>query len=54
VIRYFTIQAALTTGFFPVARITVGAIALALTVLVILTFAILVAGKLDSKGVLVF
>jgi hypothetical protein len=54
VIRYFTVQKALTNGFFPVARITVGAIAVALTVVVTLTFAILVAWKLDSKGKLVF
>lgn len=47
--RYFTIQAALTKGYFPVARLVTGFIAIALTVLVTLTFAILLAGKLKPK-----
>lgn len=52
VTRYFSVQAALTKGNFPVARIVTGFIALALTILVLLTFGILVAGKLEPKGLL--
>jgi len=52
--RYFTVQTALTKGSFPAARITVGAIAVALTVLVILTFGVLLSETLDSRGVLGF
>ncbi|KIK03322.1 hypothetical protein K443DRAFT_95339 [Laccaria amethystina LaAM-08-1] len=49
VARYFTIQAALTKGYFPVARLATGFIAIALTVLVTLTVAILLAGKLEPR-----
>jgi hypothetical protein len=54
VMRYFTVQTALTKGSFPAARITVGAIAVALTVLVILTVGVLLSETLDSRGVLGF
>ncbi|RDB17814.1 hypothetical protein Hypma_000793 [Hypsizygus marmoreus] len=50
VARYFSIQAAMTKGNFPVARIVTAAISLALTVLIMMTFCILVAGKLEPKG----
>ncbi|TFK70365.1 hypothetical protein BDN72DRAFT_839069 [Pluteus cervinus] len=46
VVRYFSIQTALTKGQFPVARLSAGGISLALTVLITLTFAILAAGVL--------
>ncbi|KAF8909022.1 hypothetical protein CPB84DRAFT_1766697 [Gymnopilus junonius] len=49
VARYFTIQAALMKGYFPVAHLTTGFIAVVLTTLVTLTFAILIAGKLEVK-----
>lgn len=49
VARYFTIQAALTKGYFPVARLATGFIAIALTVLVTLTIAILFAVKLEPR-----
>ncbi|KIM43295.1 hypothetical protein M413DRAFT_26451 [Hebeloma cylindrosporum] len=49
VARYFTIQAALTKGYFPVARLATGFIAIVLSVLVTLTFGILLAGKLEAK-----
>jgi len=47
--RYFTVQAALTKGSFPVARVATGFIATMLTVLVTLTFGILLAGKLEVR-----
>jgi uncharacterized membrane protein YidH (DUF202 family) len=50
VTRYFTVQAALTKGYFPVARLATGFIAVVLTALVTLTFAIMMAGKLEAKG----
>ena len=49
--RYFTVQSALTKGYFPVARLTTGFIAVMLTALVALTFAVLMAGKLVPKGI---
>ncbi|KAF8237125.1 hypothetical protein L208DRAFT_1248751 [Tricholoma matsutake] len=45
-VRYFTVQAALTKGCFPVARIMTALMTLSLTVLIILSFGILVTGKL--------
>ncbi|KAF8195523.1 hypothetical protein BJ912DRAFT_957336 [Pholiota molesta] len=50
VVRYFTIQFALIKGYFPVARLTTGFIAVILTALVTLTFSILIAGKLTPKA----
>ncbi|KAF8073661.1 hypothetical protein FPV67DRAFT_1478853 [Lyophyllum atratum] len=47
VVRYFSIQAALTKGNFPVARAVTGFITATLTLLVVVTFGILVAGKLE-------
>ncbi|KAF8158245.1 hypothetical protein B0H34DRAFT_674696 [Crassisporium funariophilum] len=47
--RYFTVQAALTKGYFPVARVATGLIAIMLTVLVTLTFGIMLAGKLEPR-----
>lgn len=49
--RYFTVQVALTKGYFPVARLVTGFIAVVLTVLVTLTLAILMAGQLEAKQV---
>ncbi|KDR82639.1 hypothetical protein GALMADRAFT_238081 [Galerina marginata CBS 339.88] len=49
VTRYFTVQVALTKGYFPVARMATGLIAVFLTALVALTFAIMMAGKLEAK-----
>lgn len=49
VLRYFTVQTALTKGMFPVARIAISVIALALGVLIVLTFGILVAGRLSGS-----
>ncbi|TFK40698.1 hypothetical protein BDQ12DRAFT_721319 [Crucibulum laeve] len=49
VVRYFTVQAALTKGHFPAARIATGFIAFALAALVTATFGILMAGKLEPK-----
>ena len=43
------IQSALTRGYFPVARLATGFIAMVLSVLVTLTFGILLAGKLEPK-----
>lgn len=43
-------QSALTKGYFPVARVTTGFIAVMLTALVTLTFGVLMAGKLVPKG----
>lgn len=48
-VRYFTIQAALTKGYFPVSRITTGLIAMMLSVLVTVTFAVLLSGKLEPR-----
>ncbi|KAG5728619.1 hypothetical protein E4T56_gene1983 [Termitomyces sp. T112] len=45
VVRYFSVQAALTKGYFPVARVATGFITLVLSSLVIVTFAILVARR---------
>ncbi|EEB90322.1 hypothetical protein MPER_11485 [Moniliophthora perniciosa FA553] len=45
VIRYFTVQQALTKGKFPVTRFLIGSIALVLALLVIIVFGVLVAGK---------
>jgi hypothetical protein len=50
VVRYFSVQAALTKGYFPAPRVVMGAIAFAMAVLVTLTFGILVAGKLEPRG----
>jgi hypothetical protein len=50
VVRYFTIQFALIKGYFPVARLATGFIAVILTALVTLTFSILIAGKLTPKA----
>ncbi|KAF8895297.1 hypothetical protein BD779DRAFT_1498680 [Infundibulicybe gibba] len=50
VMRYFTVQAALTKGVFPVARVVPAAMAAALSVFVTVTFGILVAGKLEARG----
>lgn len=47
--RYFTIQAALTKGVFPVARLATGFVAMMLGVLMTLTFGILLAGKMEQK-----
>lgn len=44
VIRYFSIQAALTTGMFPAARLSTSAIAIALAVLTSVTLGIIMAG----------
>ena len=49
VTRYFMIQSALRKGYFPVARLATGFIALVLSVLVTLTFGILLAGKLEPR-----
>jgi len=49
VIRYFTVQTALVKGQFPVARLVTGLISVMLTALVSVTFAILLAGKLEPK-----
>ncbi|PPQ81264.1 hypothetical protein CVT25_015048 [Psilocybe cyanescens] len=49
VTRYFTVQSALTKGYFPAARIATGFIAVVLTALVTLTFALMLAGKLESR-----
>jgi len=49
VIRYFSVQSALTKGRFPVARVVTAGMALALAALIILTFGILLAGKLEPK-----
>jgi len=46
IMRYFSIQNALVKGFFPAARIVVIGITIALAVLVMVTFGILVSGKL--------
>ncbi|KZT19966.1 hypothetical protein NEOLEDRAFT_895181 [Neolentinus lepideus HHB14362 ss-1] len=45
VIRYFTVQTALTTGNFPVARVTVIIVGLVLTVLICIVFGVLVAAR---------
>ncbi|GLB38297.1 putative protein with domain of unknown function (DUF202) [Lyophyllum shimeji] len=51
VVRYFSVQAALTRGTFPVARAVTGFITMALTLLVIVMFGILLAGKSEpAKG----
>lgn len=50
VLRYFTVQAALTKGNFPVSRTMTGVITVTLTFLVLLTFGILVTGKLELRG----
>ncbi|KAG6831658.1 hypothetical protein H0H87_004608 [Tephrocybe sp. NHM501043] len=51
VVRYFSVQAALTKGRFPVARVGTSFITSVLVMLVISTFGILVAGKLEPpKG----
>lgn len=47
--RYFTIQAALVKGQFPVARLATAMIALMLVVLVTMTFGMLLVGKLDAR-----
>ncbi|KAG6907849.1 hypothetical protein DXG01_007113 [Tephrocybe rancida] len=47
VVRYFSVQAALTKGHFPVARVITSFITVILLILVIATFGILVAGKLE-------
>ncbi|KAF9463012.1 hypothetical protein BDZ94DRAFT_1259874 [Collybia nuda] len=52
VARYFAIQTALTKGYFPAPRLVMGVIALAMAVLVTLTFGILVAGKLEPNGLI--
>ncbi|KAJ7600459.1 hypothetical protein C8J56DRAFT_768953 [Mycena floridula] len=44
-IRYFTVQSALVNGHFPVARISMAVIGVALSLLVIVTFALLLLGK---------
>ncbi|KIM37895.1 hypothetical protein M413DRAFT_13086 [Hebeloma cylindrosporum] len=44
--RYFLIQSALTNGYFPVARLAIGFIAIVLSALMTLTFGILLAGKI--------
>lgn len=44
VARYFSIQAALTTGMFPAARLSVGSIAMALAILISVVLGILMAG----------
>lgn len=43
VLRYFSVQNALTKGSFPVARFTVGFLALMLIAVVVVVFGILVA-----------
>ncbi|KAF9013372.1 hypothetical protein BDQ17DRAFT_1211702, partial [Cyathus striatus] len=43
-VRYYSIQAALTKGLYPAARVTTGFVAVALTCLVTVTFAILLSG----------
>jgi len=45
VTRYFTVQAALTRGNFPVARVTIAGVALFLCTLVAVVFGILVSGQ---------
>ncbi|KIM78477.1 hypothetical protein PILCRDRAFT_98382 [Piloderma croceum F 1598] len=42
-VRYFTIQSALTKGSFPVARVTVAFIAVVLSALVVIVFGVLVS-----------
>jgi len=49
VARYFSVQAALVKGSFPVARLATGLIATLLAALVSLSFGILLAGKLEVK-----
>ncbi|KAF9561341.1 hypothetical protein CPC08DRAFT_707474 [Agrocybe pediades] len=49
VVRYFTVQTALVKGQFPVARLATGLISVMLTALVSVTFAMLLAGKLEPK-----
>ncbi|KAF8349243.1 hypothetical protein F5887DRAFT_878525 [Amanita rubescens] len=44
VIRYFSIQAALTTGMFPAARLSASAIAIAIAILTSVTLGIIMAG----------
>ncbi|KAG6854681.1 hypothetical protein C0991_003330 [Blastosporella zonata] len=51
VVRYFSVQVALTKGHFPVARVVTSFITSILIMLVIATFGLLVAGKLEPpKG----
>ena len=51
VTRYFSVQTSLVKGTFPVARLTPALIAIMLSVLVTLTFGILLAGKSEvGKG----
>lgn len=45
VVRYFTIQSALTKGKFPVARTVVVGVSFAMGVIVIIAFAVLVSVK---------
>ncbi|KIM37898.1 hypothetical protein M413DRAFT_20168 [Hebeloma cylindrosporum] len=49
VTRYFMVQSALTNGYFPVARLAIGFIAIVLSALVTLTFGILLAGKVEGR-----
>ncbi|KAF9534518.1 hypothetical protein CPB83DRAFT_804538 [Crepidotus variabilis] len=49
VVRYYTVQAALVKGSFPVARLATAFIATMLTALVTLTFGVLLAGKLEAR-----
>ncbi|KAJ7093498.1 hypothetical protein C8R44DRAFT_395937 [Mycena epipterygia] len=43
--RYFTVQVALTEGLFPVARLRLGLIALALATIITVVFGLLLAGR---------
>ncbi|KAG5648380.1 hypothetical protein DXG03_004954 [Asterophora parasitica] len=49
VVRYFSVQAALTKGNFPVARALAAFITMTMSVLVVLTFGILITGRLETK-----
>ncbi|KAJ3728505.1 hypothetical protein C8R42DRAFT_749297 [Lentinula raphanica] len=44
-LRYFTVQTALTEGKFPVSRLMIGGIALSLLAIVTTVFAVLIAGR---------
>ncbi|KAF8635861.1 hypothetical protein AX15_000053 [Amanita polypyramis BW_CC] len=48
VIRYFSIQNALTTGMFPTARLSTCMIAMAVTILITVTLGIVMMGRLEA------
>ncbi|KAH6912764.1 hypothetical protein BKA70DRAFT_1559234 [Coprinopsis sp. MPI-PUGE-AT-0042] len=49
VARYFIVQSALTRGKYPAARLAIGFLAIAMTALVSLTFAVMMASNLDTR-----